>query len=124
MKAGGPTVKNVSGFDLRRLLVGSLGTLGLIGEVVLRTRPLPAASRWVSGPTDPFALAALLYRPTSILWDGTHTWVLLEGDPDDVDAQAAAVGAGAVRRSAARCRRTRGRCDRRELPLQQGSFVA
>src|SRR5206468_8580471 len=41
VKAGGPTVKNVSGFDLCRLLVGSLGTLGLIGEVVLRTRPLP-----------------------------------------------------------------------------------
>ena len=29
VKAGGPTVKNVSGYDLCRLLVGSLGTLGL-----------------------------------------------------------------------------------------------
>ena len=46
VKAGGPTVKNVSGYDLCRLLVGSLGTVGLIGEVILRTRPLPAASRW------------------------------------------------------------------------------
>ena len=54
VKAGGPTVKNVSGFDLCRLLVGSLGTLGLIAEVVLRTRPLPAAERWVSGVADPF----------------------------------------------------------------------
>ena len=42
--AGGPTVKNVSGFDLCRLLVGSLGTLAIIGEVILRTRPLPACS--------------------------------------------------------------------------------
>ena len=39
VKAGGPTVKNVSGFDLCRLLVGSLGTLGVLAEVVLRTRP-------------------------------------------------------------------------------------
>ena len=39
VKAGGPTVKNVSGFDLCRLLVGSHGTLGFIGDVILRTRP-------------------------------------------------------------------------------------
>ena len=45
MKAGGPTVKNVSGYDLARLIVGSLGTLAFIGEVVLRTRPIAATSR-------------------------------------------------------------------------------
>jgi glycolate oxidase FAD binding subunit len=89
VKAGGPTVKNVSGFDLCRLLVGSLGTLGLIGEVVLRTRPLPAASRWLAGPADPFPLLHALHRPSSLLWDGTTTWALLEGDPADVDEQAA-----------------------------------
>src|SRR5207237_3236629 len=50
VKAGGPTVKNVSGFDLCRLLVGSLGTLGLLGAVVLRCRPRPAASRSPVGP--------------------------------------------------------------------------
>lgn len=49
LQAGAPVVKNVSGFDLCRLLVGSLGTLGLLSEVVLRTRPLPAASRWLVG---------------------------------------------------------------------------
>ena len=42
IKGGGPTVKNVSGYDLPRLFVGSLGTLGIIAEVVLRTRPVPA----------------------------------------------------------------------------------
>ena len=87
VKAGGPTVKNVSGFDLCRLLVGSLGTLGLFSEVVLRTRPLPPVSRWLAGEADPFALLHSLYRPSSLLWDGTTTWVLLEGHPDDVEAQ-------------------------------------
>jgi glycolate oxidase FAD binding subunit len=87
--AGGPTVKNVSGFDLCRLLVGSLGTLGLVGEVVLRTRPRPAAERWLAGEADPFALARRLHRPASVLWDGTTTWVLLDGHPADVEAQAA-----------------------------------
>src|SRR6185503_4841680 len=46
VKAGGPTVKNVSGFDLCRLLVGSRGTLGFIGSVILRTRPLAQRSQW------------------------------------------------------------------------------
>lgn len=34
-------VKNVSGYALEKLLIGSYGTLGLITEVTLRTRPLP-----------------------------------------------------------------------------------
>ena len=90
VKAGGPTVKNVSGFDLCRLLVGSVGTLGLIAEVVLRTRPLPACERWLAGPVDPLALRAVACTgAASILWDGTTTWVLLDGHPADVDAQAA-----------------------------------
>lgn len=89
VKAGGPTVKNVSGYDLCRLLVGSLGTLGLLGEVVLRTRPLPPCSRWFIGSADPFFLRDRLYRPSAILWDGRTTWVLLEGHTVDVEAEAA-----------------------------------
>ena len=87
--AGGPTVKNVSGYDLARLLVGSLGTLGLLAEVILRTLPVPPAAQWLEGDGDPFAAFDLLYRPSTILWDGTRTWILLEGDPADVAAEAA-----------------------------------
>ena len=94
-KAGGPVVKNVSGFDVCRLLVGSLGTLAFLGEVVLRCRPRPSVSRWFAGVADdPFALLRSLYRPASVLWDGTTTWVLLEGHPADVDAQRADVLGG------------------------------
>ena len=92
VKAGGPTVKNVSGFDLCRLLVGSLGTLGLLGEVVLRCRPRPAVSRWMTGEAEPFDLFHRLTQPSSILWDGSTTWVLLEGHPADVDDQARLMG--------------------------------
>ncbi len=92
VKAGAPVVKNVTGFDLCRLLVGSLGTLGVLGEVVLRAIPRPQVSRWFSGGADPFAAMGRLYRPSSVLWDGTHTWVLLEGHGVDVDAQAALLG--------------------------------
>ncbi|MBV8304065.1 MAG: FAD-binding protein [Acidimicrobiia bacterium] len=92
IKAGGPTVKNVSGFDLCRLLVGSLGTLGFLAEVVLRCRPVPAASRWFAGETEPFDLLHRLYQPSAILWDGATTWLLLEGHPADVEAQARVAG--------------------------------
>ena len=80
VKAGGPTVKNVSGFDVCRLLVGAQGTLGFLGEVILRTRPLPAASQWFSrAAVDPWPLFAALHRPVSVLWDGATVWALLEG---------------------------------------------
>ena len=92
VKAGGPTVKNVSGFDLCRLLVGSRGTLGFIGEVILRTRPLAAFEQWFTSTLDPDRLLRELYRPTAILWDGERSWVLLEGHRDDVAAQAGAHG--------------------------------
>ena len=92
VKAGGQTVKNVSGFDLCRLLVGSFGTLGFLGEVILRTRPRPAVSRWYATTgADPFALLGSLYRPASLLWDGETTWVCLEGHAEDVEAQAGSV---------------------------------
>src|SRR5262249_42882072 len=40
VKGGGPTVKNVSGFDLPRLLVGSLGTIGVLVQATLRCQPV------------------------------------------------------------------------------------
>lgn len=89
--AGGPTVKNVSGFDLCRLLVGSRGTLGFLGEVLLRTRPLARHSQWFNAPcSDPRVVQRMLYRPVSLLWNGSTLWALLEGHPVDVAEQASA----------------------------------
>jgi glycolate dehydrogenase FAD-binding subunit len=92
IRAGAPLVKNVTGFDLCRLLVGSLGTLALTAEVVLRCRPLPEVETWYSGETaDPFELTARLYRPLAVLWDGTRAWVGLAGYRVDVEDQARTV---------------------------------
>ena len=44
-KGGGKVVKNVAGFDIPRLLVGSLGTLALITTVTVRLHPLPESER-------------------------------------------------------------------------------
>jgi FAD/FMN-containing dehydrogenase len=126
VKAGGPVVKNVTGFDLCRLLVGSLGTIGRQAEVVLRVRPRPAVSRWFRGEGDPFALCRRLHRPSSLLWDGTTTWVLLEGHPADVSAEASALGAGFAEVDGSPPVPTAGRESVRPsaLPALTGPFVA
>ncbi len=45
IRAGGKVVKNVAGYDLMKLLTGSLGTLAVLTEVTLKVRPRPAVTR-------------------------------------------------------------------------------
>ena len=92
VKGGGPTVKNVTGFDLPRLLVGSLGTIGVLVRVTLRCQPRPLSARWITSGGEPFDARRRMFRPSCVAWDGTTTHVLLEGHPDDVAAEAAAAG--------------------------------
>lgn len=48
-KGGAKVVKNVTGYDMNKLYIGSLGTLGVIVEATFRLYPLPIAERtWVA----------------------------------------------------------------------------
>jgi glycolate oxidase FAD binding subunit len=73
-KSGGSVVKNVTGYDLHKLLIGSLGTLAVITRLNFRTFPAAPASRGFvlsfRTPEDALAFSALVerspLRPASI----------------------------------------------------------
>jgi glycolate oxidase FAD binding subunit len=39
--SGGKVVKNVAGYDMNKLFIGAMGTLGVVSEVTLKLRPIP-----------------------------------------------------------------------------------
>jgi FAD/FMN-containing dehydrogenase len=89
--AGGRVVKNSTGYDLSRLAVGSLGSLGLIGSVCLKLWPQPrrTATIAVDDPADAFTL---LYRPLAIIETESGSWAFVGGTDEELAAHGAAVG--------------------------------
>jgi glycolate oxidase FAD binding subunit len=99
-RAGGKVVKNVAGYDLCKLYIGSLGTLGVIVEATFKTVPLPKSETRLSfefnDPASACALvsravyAGLAVRSASLVREpnGWKLEVLLHGMPAAVERSA------------------------------------
>lgn len=95
-KAGGKVVKNVAGYDVGKLLVGSMGTLAVVTEATFRLHPVPQSRRWVRVAARDAAHAAELTQavlhsqtvPSGLEVDttagATQVAVLVEGRPEGV----------------------------------------
>jgi glycolate oxidase FAD binding subunit len=91
VRAGGRTVKNVSGYDLCRLVTGSLGTLGVLTQVAIKLRPRPRARHTLLAPGGLQVAAELLAAVplvTAVLVTPSRTELRLEGWPEDLEEQA------------------------------------
>jgi glycolate oxidase FAD binding subunit len=83
---GGQVMKNVAGYDLSRLMAGSLGTLGLITEVSLKVLPVAPAEATLVFDLDEAAARARLNHwgcqplpMNASCWLGGRLWVRLRG---------------------------------------------
>ena len=108
---GGKVVKNAAGFDFPKLMVGSMGRLGVLVQLSFKVFPRPRATTTVTFALDTLdaALAAsvrLVRGPLDLdaldLTPGGGVVVRLGGDPSALDARArrlaAEVGAEPARR--------------------------
>jgi glycolate oxidase FAD binding subunit len=92
VRSGARTVKNVTGYDLHKLVAGSLGTLGVIVKAALKVRPLPRARRTLRFDGDPGLARRLLDAVPSaaaVLGTPGTVEVRLEGWPEEVEEETA-----------------------------------
>ncbi len=106
-KAGGRVVKNVTGYDVPKLLAGSWGTLAVLTAVTLRVTPQPETERTLVVPSATaddalLVMSAALGSPHDVsaaAFDAERGCVLrLEGFAASVDAREAALARVAARR--------------------------
>ena len=90
IRSGGRVVKNVTGYDIHRLVVGAFGALGVIVSVCLKLMPTPTGAATVE--IDELAGAGVIARPLSVLETDGSVRVYLQGTEAEVAAQVSRLG--------------------------------
>ena len=108
LKFGGEVMKNVAGYDVSRLLAGSLGILGVLLDVSLKVLPVARGARTLrrhiaaQGAIDLLGAAAQRGLPlTGSFWSDGELYVRLEGSPSGLDEVVPAIGGDLLDESAA-----------------------
>jgi alkyldihydroxyacetonephosphate synthase len=89
---------SAAGPDLRRLVLGSEGTLGVVTEVTVRVRPLPAVKRYEGWVARSWADGVALLR--RIAQEGPKPDVVRLSDPDETRISLALSGTAGTKRRA------------------------
>src|SRR6185295_1861946 len=96
---GGQVMKNVAGYDVSRLIAGSLGTLGLIAEVAIKVLPEPAEQSTLVFDFDEATAVRRVNEwvgsalpVASNVWRSNRLWLRLAGAQAAVDAARATLG--------------------------------
>ncbi|MDO4998355.1 MAG: glycolate oxidase subunit GlcE [Neisseria sp.] len=99
LRFGGRVVKNVAGFDVHKLMTGSLGTLGVLSEIALKVLPAPfftqtlCLSQTAAQARD--TMTALMRQPLPLsgtFWHDNRLFLRLSGTEKGVAAAQAKIG--------------------------------
>ena len=108
LRFGGTVIKNVAGYDVSRVLAGSLGVLGVIIDVSLKVLPLPAKETTLlfeMGETEAIGrLNKWSGQPLPVsasCWRDERLWVRLSGSGAAVDSAVRSLGGETLEPSAA-----------------------
>ena len=103
LRFGGEVMKNVAGYDVARLMAGSLGILGVLLDVSIKVLPRAPASRTLELAMDQAEALRRMQRlartgrpVTGSAWLNGHWYVRLEGSPQALNAAAAQIGGQVV----------------------------
>jgi glycolate oxidase FAD binding subunit len=103
LRFGGEVMKNVAGYDVARLLAGSLGILGVLLDVSLKVLPLPAAQRTLAFEmNETGALARLVELSRGALplsagsWADGRLYLRFEGSDTTLDEVSTRLGGDVV----------------------------